>query len=144
MGNLKSPTSTSQPKGKIIVLSSRESKKEQKKPDEIGKRIDSLHLEKYLFKIQGPFFCEKKLKEILRRLRGTDIRREMFEAIVFKLERKDQNLINILDNMMTGINDAKTGYISWTKLLCYMKEIEEVNQVEDWVTQMRRRLKYEK
>lgn len=143
-GNLKVQNSKLQSSSKpILHQSTNRSNDATHKLDEVDKRIDNLRPEKSLFRIQGPFFSEKKLKDMLKRLRTTDIKSDMFEGILRRLEKKDKNIINIFDGMMSSINDAKSEYISWNKLLSYIREIEEVNQVESWVTKMRRRLRYE-
>lgn len=106
-------------------------------------RIRNLKLENKYFKLSGPIECQRKLKEVLRRLRATGISPKMFRTVLSKVESKDPTIIKFLDKIIANSKDVKTSYINWSKVTNYVKEIEEVMDVEDWMVKMKRREKYE-
>lgn len=111
--------------------------------DKLELRIRNLHLENKHFKTAGPIDCLKKLRGALRRLRSTGISNKLFETVLSKLEIKDTTLIKFMDKIIANTKDVKTSYINWSKVMNYVKEIEEVMDVEDWMVKIKRRQKYE-
>ena len=107
--------------------------KKSENSDPVEQRIKNLKLEKKYFKLSGPIECQKKLRDALRRLRATGISTKLFKTVLRKIERRDLSLIKLLDKNIANAKDVKTSYINWSKVINYVKEIEEVMEVEDWI-----------